>query len=36
MIVLTYRHRYKCLWDGELVHVLLVDGGLLRIREEET
>jgi len=33
MVVLTYRNNYKCYWDGELVHILLIDGGQLRIRE---
>jgi len=33
--VLGYRPNYKCYWDGELVHVFLLDGGLLRIREAE-
>jgi len=33
MVVLTYKHNYKCCWDGELIHVLLVDGGMLRIWE---
>ena len=33
MIVLTVRRSYKCVWDGELLHVLLIDGGMLRIWE---
>ena len=35
MVVLTYRRNYKCYWEGEIVHVLLLDGGMLRIREAE-
>jgi len=35
MVVLTYRYNYKCYWDGELIHVLLIDNDLLRIREAE-
>ena len=33
MVVLVMRLNYKCYWDGDLVHVLLVDGGMLRITE---
>ena len=36
MIVLVFRLNYKCLWDGALVHVLLVDGAMLTIREVES
>lgn len=35
MIVLVYRRGYKCYWDGELVHVFLVDGSMLKITEVE-
>jgi len=35
VIVLVARRNYKCCWDGGLIHVLLVNGGLLRIREVE-
>jgi len=34
-LVLGYRSNYKCIWDGELVHILLIEGGLLSIREAE-
>jgi len=33
MIVLVYRRNYKLIWDGDLVHVLLVDGDMLTITE---
>lgn len=33
MIVLVYRHNYKLIWDGDLLHVLLIDGDLLFITE---
>lgn len=33
MVVLTVRRNYKCIWDGELCHTLLIDGGMLRIWE---
>ena len=35
MVVLVCRPVYKCYWDGGLVHVLIIDGGMLRIREVE-
>jgi len=35
MVVLMYRYNYKCYWDGGLVHVFLIDGGMLRIWEAE-
>ena len=33
MVVLVYRRNYKCVWDGRLKHILLVDKGLLTITE---
>ncbi len=35
MIVLIHRRNYKCYWDKNLVHVLLIDGGLLTLEEAE-
>ena len=35
MVVLVFSLNYKCIWDGHLVHVLLVDGGLVKIEEPE-
>ena len=35
MVVLVFRHNYKCLWDRGLVHILLVDGAMLTITEVE-
>ena len=31
MITLVYRHDYKLIWDGDLVHIFYVDGALLRL-----
>ena len=35
MVVLVFRLNYKCYWDGVLVHVFLVDGGMVTIEEAE-
>jgi len=35
MIVLVMRLNYKCYWDGKLVHILLIDGDMITIKELE-
>lgn len=35
MIVLVYRSNYKCYWDCQIVHVLLIDDAMLILREAE-
>ncbi len=35
MVVLVFQLNYKCYWDGNLVHVLLIDGGMITIEEAE-
>jgi len=35
MVVLVHRGSYKCCWDGQIIHVLLVDGAMLTIKEAE-
>jgi hypothetical protein len=35
MVVLVCRDNYKCCWDGQIVHVLLVDGAMLTIKEAD-
>ena len=33
MVTLTFRRNYKLIWDGNLVHILLIDGDMLTITE---
>ena len=35
MVVLVFSLNYKCLWDGHMVHVLLVDGDVVTIGEPD-
>jgi len=34
MVVLVFSLNYKCIWDGHMVHVLLVDGAMVTIEED--
>jgi len=35
MVVLVFSLNYKCIWDGHMIHVLLIDGGIVTIEEAE-
>jgi hypothetical protein len=35
MVVLVCRSNYKCYWEDQVVHVLLVDGAMLTLKEAE-
>jgi len=35
VITLVFRLDYKCVWDGAMAHVFLIDGDTVTVEEED-